>query len=118
MSSSGSARRRGAERPVFVIVDGHPAHKAKLVREFLESTDGMLKLFFLPPYSPQLNPGEQVWAHVQRDIGRRRVQNIEQAKRMARSALCRLQKLLALIQSFFRQLECQYARAYQYLLKY
>ncbi|MBK5936400.1 IS630 family transposase [Halorhodospira halophila] len=101
----------GAERPVFVIVDGHPAHKAKLVREFVESTDGMLKLFFLPPYSPQLNPDEQVWAHVKREIGRRGVQNVEQMKRMARSALWRLQKLPALIQSFFRQPECQYARA-------
>ncbi|MBK5935496.1 hypothetical protein CCR81_01520 [Halorhodospira halophila] len=71
----------------------------------------VLKLFFLPPYSPQLNPDEQVWVHVKRDIGRRGVQNIEQMKRMARSALWRLQKLPALIQSFFRQPECQYARA-------
>jgi len=44
---------------VFLIVDGHPVHKAKKVREFAENkTDGRLKIFFLPPYSPDLNPDE------------------------------------------------------------
>ena len=99
----------GAERPVFVIVDGHPAHKAKLVREFVDSTDGMLKLFFLPPYSPHLNPDEQVWSHVKREAGRRPVQNLEQMTRIARSVLQRLQKMPQLVRSFFRQPECQYA---------
>ena len=41
---------------VFLIVDGHPVHKAKKVREFAENkADGRLKIFFLPPYSPDLN---------------------------------------------------------------
>ena len=42
---------------VFLIVDGHPVHKAKKVKEFTENEeDGRLKIFFLPPYSPDLNP--------------------------------------------------------------
>src|SRR5215470_15888357 len=41
---------------VFLIVDGHPVHRAKKVREFAENeADGRLKIFFLPPYSPELN---------------------------------------------------------------
>ena len=28
----------GAKRPIFLIVDGHPTHKAKLVKSFVEST--------------------------------------------------------------------------------
>jgi transposase len=51
----------GAEQPIILVVDGHPIHKAKLVAEYVASTDGMLELYFLPPYSPQLNPDEQVW---------------------------------------------------------
>ena len=44
---------------IFLIVDGHPVHKAKKVREFVENeTGGRLKIFFLPPYSPDLNPDE------------------------------------------------------------
>ena len=99
----------GAERPVFVIVDGHPAHKAKAVREYVESTDGQLRLFFLPPYAPQLNPDEQVWAHVKRDLGKRCVEHLAQLKCAARSLLSRIQKLPALVRSFFHQPECQYA---------
>lgn len=46
--------------PVFVIVDGHPVHRATAVAEFVASTDGALHLYRLPAYSPQLNPDEWV----------------------------------------------------------
>jgi transposase len=58
----------GPKRPIFLTVDGHPAHKAKLVESFVESTDGQLKLFFLPPYSSHLNPDETDWAHMKRKV--------------------------------------------------
>jgi transposase len=54
----------GARRRVFLIVDRHPAHRAKKVREFVEATGGRLRLFFLPSYSPELNPDELVWNHL------------------------------------------------------
>ena len=54
----------GQKAPVYVIVDGHPIRKAKLVRDFVQSLAGRLQLFCLPPYSPQINPDEQVWPHV------------------------------------------------------
>jgi hypothetical protein len=41
--------------PVFCIVDNHPAHRAKAVDRFVDSTDGALRLYRLPAYSPQLN---------------------------------------------------------------
>jgi len=47
--------------PVFLIVDGHPVHRSAKVKAFVEATDGRLKLFQLPAYSPELNPDEQVW---------------------------------------------------------
>ena len=40
----------GTNKPVFVIVDGHPTHKAKLVKKYVESLNGRLQLFILPPY--------------------------------------------------------------------
>ena len=99
----------GATKPVFVIVDGHPIHKSKLVRDYVASLDGQLKLFFLPPYSPHLNPDEQVWAHVKRQVSRRLVQNSDDMKKLALGALRRIQKLPELVKSFFLQPECQYA---------
>jgi hypothetical protein len=44
--------------PVYLVVDGHPCHKAKATKQFVASTDGRLTLFLLPGYSPQLNPDE------------------------------------------------------------
>lgn len=99
----------GADKPVFVIVDGHPIHKAKLVRTYVESLNGHLKLFYLPPYSPHLNPDEQVWAHVKRQVSKRLVQDKDEMKRLALGALRRIQRLPSLVKSFFLQPECQYA---------
>jgi transposase len=55
---------RDQRGPVYLIVDGHPAHRARATTEFVASTDGRLKLFFLPAYSPELNPDEWVWKNV------------------------------------------------------
>ena len=49
-----------AERPIYLVLDGHPVHRSKKVRDFVEAQDGKLRLFFLPPYSPELNPDELV----------------------------------------------------------
>ena len=45
---------QSTDRKVFLIVDGHPTHKAKKVNKFVESVADRLELFFLPPYSPEL----------------------------------------------------------------
>jgi len=47
-------------RPVFLIIDGYPVHKSMAVSRFVASTEGRLRLFYLPPYSPELNPDDQV----------------------------------------------------------
>lgn len=51
---------REAKQPIILVVDGHSIHKAKLIRSYVESTQGRLELVYLPPHSPQLNPDEQV----------------------------------------------------------
>jgi transposase len=56
-----------AAGPVYLIVDGHPAHRATATKEFAASTDGQLRLIFLPGYSPELNPDEWVWKYVKHD---------------------------------------------------
>jgi transposase len=47
-----------------VVPDGHPAHRSNAVKQFAASTGGRLRLFFLPGYSPELNPDEWVWKNV------------------------------------------------------
>ena len=100
----------GAALPVFVVVYGHPVHKSALVRQYIESQGGQLQLFFLLPYSPQLNPDEQVWAHVKRRVSSQFVESKDEMKRLALGALRRIQKLPNLVKSFFGHNECLYAR--------
>ena len=50
----------GAKRAIFLIVDRGPAHIAKKTRAFVDSQHRRLRLFFLPPYSPDCNPDELV----------------------------------------------------------
>jgi transposase len=95
--------------PVYLIVDGHPTHKAKATKEFVASTRGRLKLFTLPAYSPQLNPDEWVWKNVKHDrIGRASVTSAEDLKAKAIGALRRLQKLPALVRGFFADPNLRY----------
>lgn len=101
----------GATRPVFLIVDGHPAHKAKLVQDFVAAQQGRLKLFFLPPYSPQLNPDEQVWNHVKTRVAKQLPQNAVELKQKLLGALRHLQKLPAIVRGFFQHPDCRYAMA-------
>lgn len=54
----------GQRRSIFLIVDGHPMHKSRAVADKVRSFDGRLRLFALPPYSPELNPDEGVWREV------------------------------------------------------
>ena len=99
----------GATKPVFVVVDGHSIHKAKLIKDYVASLDGALKLFYLPPYSPHLNPDEQVWPHVKRQVSKQFVQDKKGMKKLALGTLRRIQKLPAMVKSFFCQQECRYA---------
>ncbi|MBW2154476.1 MAG: IS630 family transposase [Deltaproteobacteria bacterium] len=87
---------------IFLIVDGHPAHRAKKVTKFVESVKDRLRLFYLPPYSPELNPDEWVWNHLKNHaIGRQVIESKNQLKKAVMSHMRRLQKSKHLIRSFF-----------------
>ena len=60
------ALKRQIKRPLLIIWDGLRAHRSKLVREYLDSTQGAVQMAFLPPYSPDLNPVEFLWAWLKR----------------------------------------------------
>lgn len=102
-----------AEHPIFLIVDGHPVHKSRAVKTWLKginSDKDVLRLFFLPPYSPELNPDELVWNHVKNHgIGRAAYSPDKQLRRLAYRRLFSLQRRPAIIRSFFRHPETQYA---------
>lgn len=99
----------GQEKPIFLALDGYPIHKAKRVRDYMETLAGCLKLVFLPHYSPELNPDEQVFWYIKPKIAKQLPQTMEELKAFAQAALSGLQKLPEIIRSFFKHPDCQYA---------
>ncbi|MGH9566375.1 MAG: IS630 family transposase [Candidatus Angelobacter sp.] len=94
---------------IFLIVDGAPAHRAAKVSTFVESTGGRLKLFLLPPYSPELNPDEWVWKNVKHDnIGRMAARTVEELKGGIEKAINRLHSMPELIRGFFADPDLAY----------
>ena len=101
---------RGARRPVFLILDGHPMHKAKMVSRCVQAYGGKLRLFFLPPYSPELNPDEQVWRDLkQNGIGRSEILSRQDMEQKVTAHLEALKGLPKKVRSFFQLPMTRYA---------
>jgi transposase len=90
-------------RPIHLVVDGLPAHKTKLVKDYVQSTGGRLTLHFLPGYAPELNPDELVWSHVKRTgVARTPLRKGERLQEKIEAQLARIKDAPHLIRSFFK----------------
>ncbi len=51
---------------IILLWDRLPAHKSRLTLAYIAQAveNGWLKLEWLPPYAPELNPVEYVWGHL------------------------------------------------------
>jgi transposase len=97
-------------KKVFLIVDGHPTHRSKRVTEYVASLKGKLRLFFLPPYSPELNPDELVWNDLKNNVvGREIVRDRSDLKKKVIGGLRSLQKNPEKVRSFFQEKNTRYA---------
>lgn len=91
-----------AGRPVFLIMDNSTVHHATILKEFAGKSGGMLRLYFLPPYSPDLNPDEWVWKNVKHDnLGRASAKSEGELMEFARAALKHLKEAPGKVRSFF-----------------
>jgi transposase len=58
---------RNRTRAVFLVLDGHAAHRANIVAAHVQSLKGRLELHFLAGHAPDLNPDEFVWNHLRQN---------------------------------------------------
>jgi len=94
---------RNRRRPVFLVLDGHPAHRAKIVAAYVQSLEGRLELHFLPGYAPDLNPDEFVWNHLrQNGVTKKPLRQNEQLKDRVEKDLAQIKSSPRLVRSFFR----------------
>ncbi len=101
---------RQVQRPVFLIVDRHPVHRAQTVQRWVAQRPAQLRVFFLPAYSPELNPDEHLNQDVKSNaLGRQRPRDRTELMRTVRSRLRSRQRQPALVQRYFQAPDVQYA---------
>lgn len=49
---------RQSDRRIYLIIDRHPVHRSRKVKNWVEAHEERLRLIFLPSYSPEINPDE------------------------------------------------------------
>ena len=47
---------------LLLVWDRLPAHRSRVVQEFVASQKGRIRIEYLPAYAPELNPTEYIWA--------------------------------------------------------
>jgi transposase len=100
------------DTPIFLVVDGSSVHKANIVKKYVAGTKGRLELFFLPPYSPELNPDEWVNKNVKHDrIAKAVPLTRDELKAVAVEALERLKKCPGIVRGFFGDPKLAYVHA-------
>jgi transposase len=93
----------GQKRRIFLILDGHPIHKSARLARKVTAFDGRLRLFLLPPYSPELNPDEGVWREVKgHRLGRAGIFSFADLKSKALGALRHLARRPDKVRALFR----------------
>jgi len=98
------------EEAVFLVVDGHPAHKANRVKDLIQELEGRLELHFLPPYAPDLNPDEFVWSYMKGNgVSKKPLRKNESMRRRVEEDLTYIQRNPALVRSFFGAESVAYA---------
>lgn len=101
---------RHARRKVFLIVDGHPVHKSKKVKQWLSQHESELELFLLPGYCPELNPDEYLNQDMKSNaVGRQRPTTQTELMANVRSRLKSTQRRPHKIKNYFQHPDVKYA---------
>ena len=101
---------RQAKRKVFLILDRHPVHRSRKAKDWLRKHAQSISLFFLPGYSPELNPDEMLNQDVKGNaVGRRRPGNQKEMLAVVRGYLPGRQRRPHLVRRYFEEEHVRYA---------
>jgi transposase len=101
-----------SENKIFIIVDRHPVHRSLKVKNWLEENQKYIRMFFLPSYSPELNPDEILNQDLKSNaVGRKRARSLTQMMAHVRSFLWGRQRRPYIVKKYFHEKHVQYAAA-------
>ena len=89
-------------RKIIVVTDNYPAHDSNYVKNFIEQNKKRIAVYYLPTYSPDLNPDEDVWKYLKNvKLKAHQARNKKEFKPLVLSKMQSMQKRPYLIKSFF-----------------
>lgn len=101
---------RCTDKKVFFIVDNLPQHHSKTVKQWVKENKKSIELFYLPSYSPELNPDEYLNCDLKRGLNSKRMpRNTDQLKTNAQTHMNELTKNTDKVKAFFRHPKVKYA---------
>ena len=101
---------KDAGRKVFLILDNLRVHHSKLVKAWVAERKDQIELFYLPSYSPQLNPEERLNADLKQAMGKRvPVRTKAKLRDAANEHMTRLERDPERVMSYFQDRRVRYA---------
>lgn len=98
--------RRHLPGKLLVIWDGNGIHRARIVQEFLKSTNGRIEVARLPAYAPELNPAEYIFGYFkEREMGNFCPSDLQHLSWFGRRALRRMKRKPKIVQACWKQAE-------------
>jgi transposase len=103
---------KGSTRKIYLILDNLKVHHSKLVKAWAEKNKDEIELFYLPSYSPEINPDEYLNNDLKSGIGLKPTpKNHKQMKSNVKSHMIFLQKNQKRVARFFHHNSIKYAAA-------
>lgn len=97
-------------RKVFLILDNLRVHHARKVKTWLAEHESEIEVFYLPSYSPELNPDECVNTDMKEGVTKRApVRNKKALKKVVISHLRKLQKSPERVKRYFEHEPVRYS---------
>jgi len=101
---------KSSEKKVFMIVDNLRVHHANMVREWVDLNINSIEIFYIPPYSPELNPDEYLNCDVKTNANSKRMpRSKEELRENIQSHMEMLHEKPDRIKSYFENRFIQYA---------
>lgn len=96
----------GRDSKIILVLDNSSIHSCKVVREFVALNEKKLELVYLPPYYPDGNPDELVWAKLKKNVRSVAYRSKEHFQKFIYQTMTGMQQQKEQIRNFVRHCGC------------
>ena len=94
-------RNRNPEKTIVIVLDNFRSHHANKTRSKAEKLN--MVLVYLPPYSPDLNPIEQIWRAIKRVLSPLFIKTLEELKEVISNSFYQLTQRISFAEKWIRR---------------